>query len=181
MDTSNMKADKINITYGFKIGSESAPVKVIEFLNLGCPYCKQWYYDSKDSLMKYVNENKVQRVIKLFDKEKPSLKKGNVVHHHLDYKQPEASFKEIEYFFAHQEEWGELETLEEVADYAVEKRGLTHQPNEIEINGIIKEAEEANVVFVPSVFIGEHIFDEHISNEELEQIIENELKKNIKH
>lgn len=81
MDTSTMNADKVNLTYGFKIGSEDAPVKVIEFVNLNCPYCKQWYVDSKDVLTKYVNENKVQRVIKLFDKEKPGLRKGNVVHH----------------------------------------------------------------------------------------------------
>lgn len=172
-----MKADKVNMTYGFKIGSEDAPVKVIEFLNLRCPYCKQWYFDSKDVLSKYINENKIQRVIKLLDKEKPSLKKGNVVHHHLDYKQPEEAYQEIDYFLTHQEEWGQLETDEEVAKYAVNKRGLKYQPNEIEMNGIIKEAEEANVVFVPSVFIGEHIFDEHITNEELQQLIESELEK----
>lgn len=77
----------------------------------------------------------------------------------------------------HQGEWKQLETYEEVAEYAIDKRGLKYQPNEIEINGIIKEAEEANVVFVPSVFIGEHIFDEHITNEELQQLIESELKR----
>lgn len=76
LDISTMKADKVNVTYGFKIGSADAPVKVIEFLNLGCPFCKQWYVGSKELLTKYINENKVQRVIKLFDKEKPGLKKG---------------------------------------------------------------------------------------------------------
>lgn len=177
MDTSNMKADKVNLTYGFKIGAQDAPVKVIEFLNLRCPYCKQWYFDSKDLLIEYVNAGKVQRVIKLFDKEKPSLKKGNVVHHHLDYKEPEESYKEIEFFFEHQEEWGELATYNQVADYVVEKRGLKFQPNEIEINGIIQEAEAANVVFVPSVFIGEQIFDESITIKELQKIIEAELTK----
>lgn len=177
LDISTMKADKVNVTYGFKIGSADAPVKVIEFLNLGCPFCKQWYVGSKELLTKYINENKVQRVIKLFDKEKPGLKKGNVLHHHLDYKQPEEAYRELDYFLTHQGEWKQLETYEEVAEYAIDKRGLKYQPNEIEINGIIKEAEEANVVFVPSVFIGEHIFDEHITNEELQQLIESELKR----
>lgn len=175
MDTSKMKADKVNLTYGFKIGSEDAPVKVIEFLNLSCPYCKEWYFNTKDLLTDYVKRDKVQRVIKLFDKEKPSLKNGNVLHHHLDYKKPEEAFKEIDYFFTHQDEWSALETYEEVAEYAVKKRGLEYQPNEIEINGIIQEAAKANVVFVPSVFIGEHIFDENITNEELQKIIENDL------
>lgn len=177
MDISNIKADKVNTTYGFKIGQESAPVKVIEFLNLSCPYCKKWYVDSKDVLNEYVHEGKIQRIIKLFDKEKPSLKKGNVVHHYLDYKNPDESLIEIDYFLTRQKEWKNLEDFDQVADYVVEKRGLTHQPNEIEINGIIKEAEEANVVFVPSVFIGDNIFDEHITPVELKSLIDLELAK----
>src|SRR5690606_38160022 len=148
MDTSNMNADKVNVTYGFKIGPESAPVKVIEFINLACPYCKKWYFDTKNLLNEYVQEGKVQRVIKLFDKEKPSLKRGNVLHHHLDYKKPEEALMEIDYLLAHQNEWAMLGSHEEIAEYAVEKRGLTYQPNEIEINGILNETKEANVFFV---------------------------------
>ncbi|MBM6615699.1 DsbA family protein [Desemzia sp. RIT804] len=178
MDISNIKADKVNTTYGFKIGQENAPVKVIEFINLRCPFCKKWYFDSKDVLNEYVHEGKIQRIIKLFDKEKPSLKKGNVVHHHLDYKDPEEALIEIDYFLTHQDEWGYLGDLEQVAEYVTEKRGLTHQPNEIEINGIINEANEANVVLVPSVFIGDNIFDEHITPVELKSLIDLEVAKN---
>lgn len=172
-----MKADKVKLTYGFKIGSQEAPVKVIEFLNLRCPYCKKWYFDSKQLLAEYVDRGQIQRVVKLLDKETVSLKKGNVAHHHLDYKDPEKALEEIEYFLEHQDEWGNLERLDQVAQYAVEKRGLKHQPNDIEINGILQEAEEANVVLVPSVFIGEHIFDEHISQEELKEIMDSEIAK----
>jgi len=118
-----------------KLEPESAPVKVIEFINLACPYCKKWYFDTKDLLNEYVQEGKVQRVIKLFDKEKPSLKRGNVLHHHLDYKKPEEALMEIDYLLAHQNEWGMLKSHEEIAEYAVEKRGLTHQPNELRSMG----------------------------------------------
>ena len=178
MDTSNMNADKVNVTYGFKIGPESAPVKVIEFINLACPYCKKWYFDTKDLLNEYVQEGKVQRVIKLFDKEKPSLKKGNIIHHHFDYKKPDEALMEIDYFLAHQNEWVMLGSHDEIAVYAAEKRGLKHQPNEIEINGILNETQEANVFFVPSIFIGDNIFDENISLEELKSIIESDYEKN---
>ena len=178
MDISKIKADKVNTTYGFKIGQESAPVKVIEFINLSCPYCKKWYVDSKDALNDYVHEGKIQRIIKLFDKEKPSLKKGNVVHHHLDYKKPEESLIEIDYFLTHQDDWKNLANLDQVAEYAVEKRGLSYQPNEIEINGIINEANDANVIFVPSVFIGDNVFDEHITPVELKKLIDEEYAKN---
>ena len=172
MDISTIKADKVNTTTGIKIGSEDAPVKVIEFINLKCPYCKMWYEDSKDLLTEYVSSGKVQRIIKHFDKEKPSLKKGNVLHRYLDYTNPEKALEEIDYFFAHQDEWGNLGDFEAIAKYAEEKRGLSLQSNELEAQEIIKEANEAEVVFVPTIFIEKEIFDEHITQQELKDLIE---------
>lgn len=175
MDISTIKADKINTTYGIKIGNEDAPVKIIEFINLKCPYCKMWYEDSKDLLTEYVEAGKVQRIIKHFDKEKPSLKKGNVVHQYLDYSKPTKALEEIDYFFAHQDEWGNLRELSEIETYVEEKRQLKKQTNETEAQGIIKEANSANVVFVPTVFIKEQIFDEHITQQELKEMIDSRL------
>ena len=180
MDISNIIASEVGTTYGFKIGNPDAPVKVIEFINLRCPFCKKWYEDSKDVLAYYVAAGKVQRIIKHFDKEKPSLAKGNVVHHYLDYSNPEKALEEMDYFYDKQDEWGDLEELKEVAAYVEEKRGLTHQPNTEEINGIIEEAGRANVVLVPSVFIVEAIFDEHITSDELTDLIETALNETTK-
>lgn len=172
MDISTIKAEKVNTAIGIKIGSENAPVKVIEFINLKCPYCKMWYEGSKDLLAEYVLAGKVQRIIKHFDKEKPSLKKGNVLHRYLDYTNPEKALEEIDYFFAHQDEWGSLGDFDAIAEYAEEKRGLSLQSNELEAQDIIKEANEAKVVFVPTVFIEKEIFDEHITPQELKDLIE---------
>jgi protein-disulfide isomerase len=175
VDISTIKADKVNTTDGIKIGNEDAPVKIIEFINLKCPYCKMWYEDSKDLLTEYVEGGKVQRIIKHFDKEKPSLKKGNIVHQYLDYSNPTKALEEIDYFFAHQDEWGSLEELSEIETYVEEKRQLKKQTNELEAQGIIKEANNANVVFVPTVFIEEQIFDEHITQHELKEMIDSRL------
>lgn len=177
MDISSIKAGEVDTDYGFKIGNPDAPVKIIEFINLRCPYCKQWYDESKDVLTEYVVSGKVQRIIKHFDKEKPSLKSGNIVHHYLDYQDPDKVLGEIDYFFAHQKEWGNLDEYEDVAAYVEEKRGLKHQPNDKEISGIIKEAVAANVTLVPTVFVGEAIFDEHMTPNKLTELIEKELKK----
>ncbi|SFH68437.1 thioredoxin domain-containing protein [Pisciglobus halotolerans] len=176
MDISNIKANEVDATRGIRYGEESAPVKVLEFINLNCPYCKQWYEESREVLNRYVNEGKVQRIIKLFDKEKPSLRKGNVVHHYMDYNNPGRAIEEMDYFFAHQDEWGALDEAK-IGEYVEEKRGLLYHPIEDEIQGIIQEAERANVVFVPTIFIGDHIFDEHMTPQELEEIIEKELLK----
>lgn len=176
MDISNIKSDKVNAITGIKIGREDAPVKVIEFINLACPYCEMWYEDSKNLLTEYVSAGKVQRIIKHFDKETAGLRKGNVLHRYLDYTDPEKALEEIEFFFAHQKEWGRLRDLDEIAAYAVEKRNLTLQSNETKAKEIVKEANGAEVVLVPTVFIGKDIFDENISQQELKNLIEARIK-----
>jgi protein-disulfide isomerase len=176
MNISKIKVNEVDTVYGLKIGNPNAPVKVIEFINISCPFCKKWHDDSKDLLKSYVEEGKVQRIIKHFDKATPGLEKGNVVHRYLDYSNPEKVLEEIDYFYGKQNEWSRLRTKEEIADYIEQKRGLVLQENVKEANGILAEAKRANVEFVPTVFIGEKIFDEHITVDELQTLIENRLK-----
>lgn len=176
MDISKIKANEVDTVYGLKIGDPNAPVKVIEFVNISCPFCKKWHEDSKDLLSKYVIEGKVQRIIKHFDKATPGLTKGNVVHRYLDYSKPKKALEEIDYFYEKQNEWSRLRSKEEIADYIEEKRNLVAQDNEQEANGILAEAKRANVEFVPTVFIGDEIFDEHITVDHLQALIEKELK-----
>ncbi len=145
-------------------------------MNLRCPFCRQWWEQSASLLDKYVAEGKVERIVKLFDKEKPSLKRGNVIHHHLDYSNPEKTKEDISYFLAHQDEWGNLEE-EDIVAYAADKRQLSKQSNEEVAKEVIEEAERANVKLVPSVFIDDNIFDEHISNEALKELIEDKLNR----
>ena len=177
MDISKIKANEIGTVYGLKIGAPNAPVKVLEFVNLCCPFCKKWHDESKELLAKYVEEGKVQHIIKHYNKKTPHLVKGNVIHRYLDYSNPKAALEEIDYFFEKQDEWGTLENLDDIAAYVEEKRGLKVQSNEKEIEGIIEEAVRANIEFVPTVFIGEAIFDEHITVDELKTLIEDKLKK----
>lgn len=176
MDISEIKAEEVSTQGGVHTGNPDAPVKLVEFLNVNCPYCKQWYEQSKDTLQPYIDGGTVERITKLFDKDKPSLRKGNILHAHLDYSDPQKAMDDIGFFMERQAEWGYLED-EEVARYALEKRGLSSQPNEAQSLAVVEEAERANVKLVPSVFIGEHIFDEHVTVEELQQYIENELEK----
>ena len=176
MDTSVIKANKVNEINGLKVGKADAPVKVIEFINLRCPYSKQWFEKSYHILQEYVEEGKVQRIVKHFDKDSSGLRKGNILHSFLDYEEPEKSLEDIYFFFNHLSQWGMLED-EDIKKFAGKNRKLESQNNKEEANAIIDEAKEANVTLVPSVFIGEHIFDESISEEELVSYIEEELQK----
>ena len=166
MDISVIDGTKVTTKNGLIIGSDSAPVKIVEFMNIRCPYCKKWFEESKETLEQAVADGKVQRIIKLLDKDKESLQRGNVMHHHIDYTHPEKALTAIEEIYKTQDLWGNL-SLEEVATFAETKLSLVENTQTELVNSIIDEANQANIKFVPTVVIGEHIFDESISKEEL--------------
>ncbi len=70
MDISVIDATKVNTETGLHIGESNAPVKMIEFINVRCPYCRKWFEESEELLAQSVKSGKVERIIKLFDKRK---------------------------------------------------------------------------------------------------------------
>lgn len=175
MDTTNIDASRVTRSNAWHIGHPNAPLKVIEFINFRCPYCKQWWDKANEVLTPYVEDEKVERIVKHYDKPKESLKKGNVVHHHLSYDDAGEITKGLmDQIFAAQDEWGELD-IEEVSGWLNENLSLVEIDNEETSQNVINEAEDANVELVPTVFIEDNIFDENISNEELKQLVEENL------
>lgn len=171
MDISVIDGSKVTTKGGIHIGEATAPVKIVEFVNLRCPFCRKWFEQSKDLMDTYVKDGKVERIIKLFDKEKPSLQRGNVMHHYLDYNDTEATYAAIQKIYETQDTWGNLE-LDQVADFAENELHLTKQDNQVEAAQIIEEALAANITLVPTVILNKHIFDEHMTNKALKKIID---------
>ena len=166
MDISIIDGKKVTTENGLFIGSDSAPIKIIEFMNVRCPYCKKWFEESKEIIDSAVTKGEVQRIIKLLDKDKDSLQRGNVMHHYVDYNNPEKAISTLENMYQTQELWGDL-SLVDVATFAETKLSLVeHKKTEL-INSIVNEANQANIKFVPTILVGKHIFDESISKEEL--------------
>ncbi|MBC1541609.1 DsbA family protein [Listeria seeligeri] len=176
MDISQIKASVVTPEVGIHVGDKAAPVKVMSFINLRCPFCREWNEKSQEVLTEFIQAGKIELIIKPFDKEKESLQRGNVAHRYLDYSTPEETRETINKIYSTQDEWGSL-SLEEVATYMESELGLTEQDNKAASEKIIREANEANVVFVPTVIVGEHIFDEHISPEQLRTLLNSELTK----
>ncbi|EME8207552.1 DsbA family protein [Enterococcus faecium] len=171
MDTSVIDATKTTTEKGITYGSSDAPKKMIEFINLACPYCRQWFEESHELLEEAVQSGQLQRVIKLFDKEKESLQRGNVMHRYITISDGQQAIKEIKQIFDTQDEWKHL-SLQGVADFAADKLGLAEQKNEQLSQAIINEAEQAHIRFVPTVILGKEIFDESISKEKLKELIQ---------
>lgn len=164
MDISVIKAEQTNAKNGLVIGNGKHIMK--EFMNLRCPYCRQWFNESKELLA----NTDVTRVIKLFDKEKPSLQRGNVMHRFVDTTTEATILASIQKIFDTQDEWGNLE-LGEVAAYAKEQLGLKENNHLDTAQAIVEEANAANIKFVPTLIVEDHIFDESISKEELAALL----------
>lgn len=172
LDISKMDVTQTNTKTGIKIGNDHAPVKVIEFINLRCPYCRQWFNDSEATFAEYVANGKVQRVIKLFDKTKPSLAKGNIMHKYVPKEGQEDTLDVIAKIYDTQDIWGELEDHEEIANYAENTLGLLIADDITSSKAIIEEADNAQIIFVPTMVVGQHIFDQKISQEEFRTILD---------
>lgn len=176
MDTSQIIASAVTSETGIHIGKKQAKVKVISFVNLRCPYCRKWHEESREVLAQFIQAGKIELIIKPFDKEKESLQRGNVTHRYLNYDAPEEALKSIDRIYDTQDEWGHLSLLD-VAQYMETNLHLTEQDNKVFADKIIAEANAANIVFVPTVVVNDHIFDEHITPSELAELLEMEYKR----
>ncbi|MBO1305454.1 DsbA family protein [Enterococcus sp. 669A] len=169
MDISVIKPEFVNDLNGIKIGSDQAPKRIIEFMNLRCPFCKQWFEESQEILGQAVADGKVQRIIKLLDKDKESLQRGNVMHEYISSDSDKA-LQQILQVYASQDEWKEL-SLEQVAHYAETVLHLQQQPNQALQQEIRNEAEQSNIKFVPTVLVDDHIFDESVTQDQLKEFL----------
>lgn len=170
MDISVIKPEATNTKTGIKIGDNEERI-MIEFVNLRCPYCKKWFQDSKEYLAQAVAQDRLSRLIKLTDRQKESLQRGNVMHRYVTTDDAQTALVEIEKIFDTQDQWGNL-SLEEVAAFAENTLGLTEHNHAEYAQEITQESEAAVIKFVPTILFDGHIFDESISKEELATFVE---------
>ncbi|EOH88076.1 hypothetical protein UAS_00837 [Enterococcus asini ATCC 700915] len=159
MDITIIKSELTNQVTGIHLGNPQAKHQQIEFLNLACPYCKKWFEKAGPLLDQKTKEGDLFRVIKLLNKEKESLQKGNLLHTFIPA-DPTAALATIAKLFATQKTWQQL-TEPEIVTYAREELGLTPKENP-ELSKIVTEAQQAQIQFVPTVLLDDQIFDETI-------------------
>lgn len=169
MDISVIKANKTNTDNGIFIG-DLAPKQLLEFINVHCPYCKKWFEESRELLNEAVNANKIQRIIKLIDRPKESLQRGNIMHRFVTTDNAQQTLADLTKIFATQAQWGNL-SLEEVAEFAKNELHLSEHNHLEYAQKLVKETEQATIKFVPTIIIGDHIFDENIDQETLTSYI----------
>ncbi|EUJ39104.1 thioredoxin domain-containing protein [Brochothrix campestris] len=170
-----MTVEKFSKT-GLHIGQAEAPVKVISFVNLRCPFCANWHLKAENSLEKHVVSGHVEHIIKFYDKPKPSLEIGNHAHHFID-NEDEAAIKVVDSLFRSQAEWGKL-TPVELTTY-LETNFKLHELAKAKATAqvVIDEANAHDIVSVPTIYIGDQVFDSQVTQEQLESAIAAQLRK----
>lgn len=160
-------------------GSKNAPVKVEVFLNLACPYCATFYAIAEEVLTPYINEDKVEFVIKHFDKPREMLLNGALINAFLHYSEKDRTRDIIKELFATQQEWDHL-TNQDIKRMLQEKYGLIERSENTSISlNILGETIERNITMVPTIFINDKEFQypRELDAEELRYEIETELLK----
>lgn len=165
IDTSKIKTD-----LGITLGNEDAPITVVEFTNLRCPFCKQWWDERHGLLNDYITSGRIKHTIKLFDKESPALAKGNIMHHHVP--NDDTAIDAISAIFETQDIWGNMASDEDIARFAQEELGLTLQTDTKVLQAIVEETKESNVFFIPTMIINDTVFDQKITDDALIALIE---------
>lgn len=166
---------KITHEDSIKVGSDDAPLKVVEYINLRCPHCKNYEENVAPFLNAYIENGTVQRVIKHYDKEKPGLEKGNVLNQYLDYSTPKETFELIKKLFAEQETWGQ-NRIAEIPHVALDYGLSLQDENRAQSKRISEEAAAVGVEYVPTVFVGEEAFVEINDLDEFKQAVESHFK-----
>lgn len=169
MGMTDINTEKVNPNLGIIIGSKEAPIEIVEYVNLRCPFCRKWWTEKSAIVDEYVEKGFVKQTIKLFNKEKASLVPGNIMHAYVP--NDETAKSVITRIYETQDIWGDLASLDDIASFAEDTLGLTKQNNETMLDEIVAETLEANVVFVPTMIVGDTYFDQKISEDELRKLL----------
>lgn len=167
--------------YYLSIGEVDAPVVVESYINIGCPDTVNYFEAAYTTFDDLINEGKVKHVIKHIDRTNGLLLKGSVVNAHLDYNQPEKTYKILRDLFSTQSVWSTsyelmLDKLNRQL-YLKEEQGSGKRSKLV-----IEEANAREIKEIPTVFInGEQLsfdFDDSIENinallrQEVKQVLE---------
>jgi len=161
------------------LGNAEAPIKVEVFLNLACPYCASFFELVDGALLQYINENKVELIVKHYDKPREMLLPGTLINLNLDYSNPAKTLDNINSLFKEQETWDKLSS-HGIKEYIENNYGLKEEEPNIDISlQVTAEAIKRGVKMVPTVFINdlEFQYPREIFSEELVQVLEQQLSK----
>ncbi len=174
----------LNIKNAPTIGPENAPVRIVEFADFQCPYCGKMYHELEPLLKKY--NGKIRFTFKQFPLPFHPWAMKAAVAAQCAYKQnPKAFWDFYNYFFQNQQAITP-KNVEEKALEVAKKSGLNisefkkcmkDPAVEKEIQASMEDGKKVQVRATPTLFINGRYIPGAIPADQLEKIIQEELKK----
>ena len=177
-----VKYQELDIVFG----SDNAPLKIIEYISYGCPYCAEFYQRSyKNYFKRYIDSGKVQLIIRDFPLDEPSLRASQLVHCTAKDKQK----KVIKTLFEKQASWAHNknfpERLENIAKISGMVGGMFHEcmTNKVLEESILEARVKGYNAFqvhsTPTIIINGNKYIGLFDNKQLPQYLD-KLLNNIK-
>jgi len=165
-----------------KVGPEDAKVKIVEFSDFQCPYCKAFHTGLKKTLAKY--EGKIQYVYKHF----PLSFHAQAENAALASECATEQGKFLDYankLFDAQDEWGTTEGTGKFKTYAAQfglnasqfNQCLDNKKYQDQISQDMQEGQEFGVSGTPATFINGQFRNGVFGEDEFNSLIEAELNK----
>lgn len=162
---------EMTLDHSLKIGSDDAPLKIVEYINLRCPDSRNYEEYVAPFLNEYVKNGTVQRILKHFDKQTIYLELGNIMNQYLDYTTPDETYEVIENLFETQDDWG-TKRLSDIPHVAKELGLKLQDANRQQAHDVTKEVKAVGVERIPTVFVAEDAFIEKIELDDFKKAVE---------
>lgn len=165
-----------------KIGHDHAPVKLEAFMNVACKGSASFQRVAKQVLPEYIENGKLQIILKLYDKPREELILGPVVHWSLDYTNPEQAIHVVTDLLDQHPAWMDLSNLE-MKEKIVKDYGLSPEERleNVDVSlAFTKEAIDRHITIVPTFFFnGENSlkFSYDLTPEDVRNAVETALSK----
>lgn len=167
----SFNTSEISHNHGLKIGSDDAPLKIVEYINLRCPDSKNYEENVAPFLKEYVKNGTVQRILKHFDKQTVHLELGNLLNQYLNYDTPEETYEIIEDIFQEQANWGR-HRLSDIPHLAKKHNLSLQAENREQAHQVTAEVNAVGVERIPTVFVGDEALVEKIDLDEFKAAVE---------
>lgn len=158
------------------VGDPKAPVTIYEYINLRCPDSRNYEIERTPLLKDWIEAGQVKRVLKHCDFDRGVLRLGGVLNRYLPYGDDAKAYAWVHHFAKHFEEWRPFETADAIQTLA-EAQGLSEQAGADERHArVLAEAEQLGITKIPTVIVGDTVFEEEVDEAALKKAIADELK-----
>lgn len=167
-----------------KIGSDDAKIKVVEFTDFQCPYCKKLHEEVVSKVLKDYGE-KIQLVFKNFPLESHALAAPAAIAGECANEQ--GKFESYaDKLFASQESWGKMKDASATFKGYARSLGLNaadfnkcfdEKKYEEKVKASLEEGKNFGIQGTPALFIGDNFQNGLVKYEDVKKILDEQLAK----